>query len=55
MVHYNETKMNLKLFKCPTCKAKNDEPCKTPKGKIKNTVHDTRPFGLEIKENKNEY
>ncbi len=38
--------MKLVLYVCPTCGAAIDAPCRTPKGKKKETVHDTRPFGL---------
>ena len=34
------------LHECPTCGAKEDESCRTPKGRKKNNVHDTRPFSL---------
>ena len=34
------------LHVCPTCGAKEDQPCRTPKGRIKPTVHDTRPFSV---------
>jgi hypothetical protein len=37
----------LILLPCPTCGAGKDEPCKTPKGKKKDNIHDTRPFALE--------
>lgn len=43
------------LYRCPTCGAKQDEPCRTPKGRKKNNVHDTRPFGIYFKENEHEY
>ena len=31
---------------CPTCNAKQDQPCLTPKGKKRATAHDTRPFSV---------
>ena len=34
------------FLQCPTCNAKAGEPCRTPKGRLKETVHDTRPFCL---------
>lgn len=40
--------MSVTYCECPTCKAKEDEPCRTPKGRKKNVVHDTRPFSLEF-------
>ncbi len=39
------------LHQCPTCGAKENEPCRTPKGRRKNNTHDTRPFGLIINMN----
>lgn len=36
----------LILHKCPTCGVKENEPCRTPKGRKKSNVHDTRPFGI---------
>ena len=41
-------KQKLILHECPTCKAKENEPCKTPKGKKKKTVHDIRPFSINF-------
>lgn len=35
------------LHECPTCGASVDEPCRTPKGRKKDNVHDTRPFSLD--------
>ena len=31
---------------CPTCQAKPGEQCRTPKGRLKPGVHDTRPFSI---------
>jgi hypothetical protein len=42
----NKSKGGLKLLSCPTCGAKTNEPCRTPKGRKKENVHDTRPFGF---------
>ena len=39
--------MILILHQCPTCGAKQDEPCRTPKGRKKENIHDTRPFSLD--------
>ena len=39
---------------CPTCGAQPGEPCRTPKGRKKETVHDTRPFSLEFDDTKND-
>lgn len=36
------------LLECPTCNAKQDEPCRTPNGRIKKVVHNNRPFSLTI-------
>lgn len=41
--------MILVLHKCPTCGADTDQPCRTPKGRRKPNVHDTRPFSLTPK------
>jgi hypothetical protein len=38
--------MKLTLHPCPTCGAKTDQPCRTPKGRKKKNVHDTRPFSI---------
>jgi hypothetical protein len=41
-------KAGLKVLDCPTCGAKTNEPCRTPKGrKKKDSIHDTRPFAIE--------
>jgi len=45
--------------RCPTCGAKDTEkydvePCRTPKGRKKETVHDNRPFSLKFKTSKEE-
>lgn len=40
-------KLKLTLGKCPTCGADIDQPCRTPKGRKKKNVHDTRPFSLD--------
>lgn len=32
------------MLKCPACGAEPKEPCKTPKGRKKNTSCNTRPF-----------
>lgn len=34
---------------CPSCGAAENEPCRTPKGRDKDTIHDTRPFSIKIK------
>jgi hypothetical protein len=39
--------MKLVLHECPVCGAGVDQPCRTPKGRKKESVHDTRPFSLE--------
>jgi hypothetical protein len=39
----------LILHACPTCGAKQDEPCQTPKGRKKETVHETRRFSIEAR------
>ncbi len=33
---------------CPTCGAKEGEPCRTPKGRKKEDIHDTRPFSVDF-------
>jgi hypothetical protein len=38
--------MSFIFHECPTCGAKENEPCRTPKGRKKPTVHDTRPFSV---------
>lgn len=38
----------LTLYECPTCGAKEGKPCRTPKGRKKPNVHDTRPFGISF-------
>lgn len=40
------------LHRCPTCKALPNEPCKTPKGRKKQNVHETRPISLFFSGNK---
>jgi hypothetical protein len=37
----------LTLHTCPTCGAKTNEPCRTPKGRKKDVPHDTRPFSID--------
>ncbi len=39
--------MKLILHECPDCKAKEGEPCRTPKGRKKKDIHDTRPFSID--------
>lgn len=39
-----KSKMTIKFLECPTCGAKENDPCRTPKGRKKDSVHDTRPF-----------
>jgi hypothetical protein len=37
----------LRFMECPTCGAKEDEHCRTPKGRKKKTsAHPTRPFRI---------
>lgn len=38
--------MSVFLHVCPTCKAAPNKPCKTPKGRKKKNVHETRPISL---------
>jgi hypothetical protein len=33
-------------LKCPECGADAGQPCRTPKGRIRNSAHDTRPFAI---------
>jgi hypothetical protein len=33
---------------CPECGALEDEPCKTPQGRPKLTMHVARPFGRKL-------
>jgi hypothetical protein len=40
--------MAIKMHVCPECGAKVDEPCRTPKGRKKLTMHDTRPFSVTL-------
>ena len=40
--------IKLVLYKCPVCGADNNQPCRTPKGRKKKNIHDTRPFGIDI-------
>jgi hypothetical protein len=40
--------MSITMHKCPTCGAKEDERCRTPKGRLKPQVHSDRPFSVEI-------
>lgn len=41
---------SLKGHLCPECKAKEGEPCRTPKGRKKKGWHNTRPFSVELAE-----
>ena len=36
--------------KCPTCGVEEGAPCRTPKGRKKDNIHDTRPFSLSTVE-----
>lgn len=41
------------FHKCPTCSVEEDMPCRTIKGRKRETVHDTRKFSIvEAKEEK---
>jgi hypothetical protein len=40
--------MAITFHKCPTCGSEENEPCRTPKGRKKETVHDTRPFSVSF-------
>jgi hypothetical protein len=47
--------MPIVLLACPTCNAKQGEPCRTPSGRKKMycgqaTIHDTRPFSITTTE-----
>ena len=37
-----------KQHECPTCGAKEGKPCRTPKGRKKDTAHNTRPFSVRV-------
>lgn len=36
----------ITLHACPSCGAPEGQPCRTPRGRIRRDVHDTRPFSL---------
>lgn len=36
------------IFECPTCGAKENQPCRTPKGRKKINLHNNRPFGVML-------
>lgn len=38
--------MLLILHKCPECQAAEGEDCRSPKGRKRKNMHDTRPFSL---------
>lgn len=38
--------MSLILYDCPTCGVKGNDPCRTPAGRRREAIHDTRPFGI---------
>lgn len=43
---------------CPTCGAKEGEPCRTPTGRVKkngatHVIHETRPFSIVFDNNPN--
>lgn len=42
------------FHECPTCKSPAGIPCRTPSGKRKEAVHDTRPFSLGLPEGPDE-
>lgn len=44
MTEAEEIKWWKCCLECPTCGAKEGKPCRTPKGRKKETAHDTRPF-----------
>jgi hypothetical protein len=41
-------KMKLVMHKCPTCGAAEGGSCRTPKGRKKANMHDTRPFSIVL-------
>lgn len=36
----------LHLLECPTCGAAAGQPCRSPSGRKRENIHDTRPFTL---------
>ena len=38
--------MSIEFHACPTCGVEAGKPCRTPKGRLARSAHDTRPFGV---------